>query len=324
MKVATAFVLIALALASCSAPAARPSSSPAPSATPPASGSPVETRWIVYFARDLADPLAVTLPGPPPGPSIEGRLRQRLDVLADGPRTADGGSFNVLAGMTAQLDGVTVAADLVTLDFRVPEDDWGIDGSTMLRAFVQQVVYTASEEAGIARVLVTQNGGRQAVVGGEGLVISAPQSRAGLGHLGLTPDEAARVIRSSVTGARPVLIPTGIPDDWTAAVRAGADTFQATYTDPAGTRTVTLAITLANIPPPTAASSQTAPSFHGDGASLYQIAIAADIASERWLVWTESGTWSMGSRGVAYLLSATGLTDAEFWRLAASLHPNQL
>ena len=68
----------------------------------------------------------------------------------------------------------------MTIDYRVPEDDWGVNGSASLRALVQQVVFTASEEPGIVRVLITQNGGREAVIGGEGLVVDRPQTRRGL------------------------------------------------------------------------------------------------------------------------------------------------
>ena len=327
MKIVTVCAMLAFALASCVAPLARPSASPTPSATaiPTPSPAPATVSWIVYFARDLASPLAVTLEGAPPGASVELRVRQRMDLLAGGPRSRDGGAFNVLAGMKAHLGSIVVAGDLATLDYLVPGDDWGLNGSLTLRAFVQQVIYTASEEPGIVRALITQNGGHQAVVGGEGLVISAPQSRAGLGYEGLMPDQAARVIRMSVTGARPLLIPAGILGDWTAAVRADASAFSVTYSDPSGSKRVTLAIALADPPLPNSASSQTAPMFHGDLASLYQVAVASDPRGERWLSWTEPGSWSLpGSKGVPYILRATGLTDMEFWRLANSLRPNQI
>jgi hypothetical protein len=59
-----------------------------------------------------------------------------------------------------------------------PDDHWGVDGSTRLASFVQQLVYTASEEPGIVRVLITPNGGATAIIGGEGLVIDHPATRA--------------------------------------------------------------------------------------------------------------------------------------------------
>ena len=44
--------------------------------------------------------------------------------------------------------------------------------------------------------------------------------------------------------------------------------------------------------------------------------------SERWLMWIEPGTMSNpppSGHGVPYFLSASGFTDAEFWRVANSL-----
>jgi hypothetical protein len=46
-----------------------------------------------------------------------------------------------------------------------------------VRALLQQIVYTAAEEPGLRRVLVTQNGGQRAVIGGEGLVVDRPVTR---------------------------------------------------------------------------------------------------------------------------------------------------
>jgi spore germination protein GerM len=82
--------------------------------------------------------------------------------------------------MNARLRSVTIAGDLVTIDYHVPGDDWGVNGSASLRALVEQLVFTASEEPGIVRVLITQNGARVAVIGGEGLIIDRPQTRRGL------------------------------------------------------------------------------------------------------------------------------------------------
>lgn len=326
LKIATGCVLVALLLTSCAAPVARPTATPSPTETAAVSVSPSApaASWTVYFARDLATPVAVVLDGPVPAATIELRIRQRMELLRGAPRSRDGGAFNVVARMTASLASVSVAGSLATLDYSVPTGDWGIDGSATLRAFVQQVIYTASEEPGITSVLITQDGGDEAVIGGEGLVISGPQTRAGLGYEGITPDQAARVIRMSVTTARPLLIATGIPEDWTADVHADANTFTVTYHDPSRTKSATLAIVLANIPLPGVGSRQSAPAFHGDRGSLYQVAVDANPRSERWLVWTESGTSALPSPGVPYLLSATGLTDMEFWRLADSLHPNQI
>ena len=67
------------------------------------------------------------------------------------------------------------------------------------------------------------------------------------------------------------------------------------------------------------------PSFHGDATSVYQVRDATNPTSDRILVWVEKGTWSVSGRAeVPYMLSAEGLTDAEFWQIANGLHPNQI
>lgn len=135
---------------------------------------------VAYFARDFGPPVAVFLEGAGIGASPEERIRSRLAALENGPARVEPDAFNVVATMRARLRSVTIAGDLVTIDYLVPGGDWGVDGSTSLRAFVQQLVFTASEEPGIVRVMITQNGEAGALIGGEGLVIDHPQTRRAL------------------------------------------------------------------------------------------------------------------------------------------------
>jgi spore germination protein GerM len=133
---------------------------------------------LVYFARDGGLPLAVHLPGAGIGATADERIRSRLVALETGPGVVMPDAYNSVRDANAKLDSVRIAGDLVTIDYRVPSDDWGVNGSTRLLSFVQQLVYTASEEPGITRVLITQNGGQTAIIGGEGLVIDHPATRA--------------------------------------------------------------------------------------------------------------------------------------------------
>ena len=132
---------------------------------------------VAYFARDLDVPVAVFLEGAGVGVAPEERIRSRLVALENGPARVEPYAYNVVATMRARLRSVTIAGDLVTIDYHVPDDDWGVNGSASLRALVQQLVFTASEEPGIVRVMITQNGEAGAVIGGEGLVIDHPQTR---------------------------------------------------------------------------------------------------------------------------------------------------
>jgi spore germination protein GerM len=138
---------------------------------------------VVYFARDGQPPLAVYLPGAGVGATAEERIRSRLVALETGPGVVMPEAYNSVRDANVKLDDVRIAGDLVTIDYRVPDDDWGVNGSARLATFVQQLVYTASEEPGITRVLITQNGGHTAIIGGEGLVIDHPATRADVsGH----------------------------------------------------------------------------------------------------------------------------------------------
>jgi spore germination protein GerM len=123
-------------------------------------------------------PLTRELAGPWVGATPEERIRSRLVALETGPGVVMPDAYNSVRDASAKLDGVRIAGDLVIIDYHVSGDNWGVNGSARLATFVQQLVYTASEAPGIARVLITQNGRRTAIIGGEGLVIDHPATRA--------------------------------------------------------------------------------------------------------------------------------------------------
>jgi hypothetical protein len=129
-------------------------------------------------------------------------------------------------------------------------------------------------------------------------------------------------IRSSVTGAHPVLLPSSISSTWSATLMTPSPAFfDVIYQSPDATQEVELAIVVPNPPPPGPNGSQTQPKFHGDANSLYQVNDKTQATSDRLLMWNEPGTWTEpnGLPGVPYLLTSRGLTDAEFWAVANSL-----
>jgi hypothetical protein len=137
----------------------------------------------------------------------------------------------------------------------------------------------------------------------------------------MTVAAAASLIRATVAGANPLLLPTAIPADWSAVVtNLSPSFFDVSYTSPDGGKSVDLGIVVPNPPPPGPHGSQSAPRFHGDIHSLYQVDDTTVATSPRFLMWNEPGTWAMpnGLPGVPYLMSTTGLTDAEFWAMANS------
>ncbi len=138
---------------------------------------------------------------------------------------------------------------------------------------------------------------------------------------GTSGEPPARVLARTVTSLDPILLPTAVPASWTTSTDATSDGFQVTYRSATGGQSLTVAVQVANLGVPTGDATQTHPDFHGDARSLYQVASRSNPTSDRWLVWVEPGRWDRepDHGGVPYLLSGTGLTDAQFWIYANSL-----
>jgi len=181
-KVLTAPLMALLLTASCGAVNERPTPAPTvtPSATSQSTASPSPApsasagHEIVFFARDRLPPVAARADGAGAGTTAAARVLSRLAVLFGAQPPA--GLFNTTLAARARPATATIDGDLVTIDFDVPGGDWGTAGSAGTKAFLQQIVYTATEEPGIRRVLITENG-HQAIVGGEGVVVDHPASR---------------------------------------------------------------------------------------------------------------------------------------------------
>ena len=170
----------ALATAACgglATPSPTPTASPAATATASATATPgAATRvdhGVVYFARDRLPPVAAHVPGAGAGTTAEARIKSRLDALFT--TAAPDGLFNPALRSSAAPGAVRIDGDLVTVDFAVADGMWDVHGSAGTLAFIQQLIYTATEEPGIRRALITENG-HEALVG-EGVIIDHPASR---------------------------------------------------------------------------------------------------------------------------------------------------
>ncbi|HET8568482.1 MAG TPA: Gmad2 immunoglobulin-like domain-containing protein [Candidatus Limnocylindria bacterium] len=134
----------------------------------------------VYFARDGMPPVAATVRVGPPGPRPEDRIGARLSAAMNA-RSGDvpAGAFNPLAGPpgtsgTTTSVGVRVTGDVAAVALgRTP--DWVVRGSAQERIFIQQLVYTITEEPGVRRALVTKPDGSPFVV--DQTVLDRPLSR---------------------------------------------------------------------------------------------------------------------------------------------------
>ena len=184
-----------------------PSPTPSPSAAQP-TATPTATAGIathidhsvVYFARDMLPPVAAHVVGAGTGATAEARILSRLDALFVTP--APLGLFNAALGAAARPRTARADGDLVTVDFSVPDGLWRVNGSAGTRAFIQQLVYTATEEPGIRSALITENG-HEALVG-EGVVIDGPATRESVSGYVAAPTEATTWRTEPRTTAVPV------------------------------------------------------------------------------------------------------------------------
>ena len=156
-----------------------PTVAPTPQVASATPGSPSATaqpnaidHQRVFVARDGLPPTsqhvdrvlgecAACLPGMSGVPTTaEDRIRSRLNNL----NTAFSGVVGTQLNGDVKLFNPTtvkINGDLVTVDYAsLPTGGWPMRGSAASRAWQQELVYSATEEPGIRRLLVTENGGK--------------------------------------------------------------------------------------------------------------------------------------------------------------------
>jgi hypothetical protein len=154
------------------APGNTPATTVAP-ATPAPRPSAID-HGRIYVSRLDLPPVAFAVPIT--GPTAEQRIAARVTTLrALRQEQAPPGTQNLLWNNAFQ-GGVQVVinGDLATVDLML-EKPWTSSGSAASRALLQQLVYTATEEPGIRRVLFTENGGKRMSI--DQIVIDKPLSR---------------------------------------------------------------------------------------------------------------------------------------------------
>jgi hypothetical protein len=151
------------------------------------------------------------------------------------------------------------------------------------------------------------------------------------GRLGpTTPDAAKAFVRQTMTATTPALFPGWLPPGMDARVVATTDQFNLDLASDQRDKTIFLGTVAANPSPGGPSSSDTHVKFRNAlamkdqsaGTAEYFVYDASAPRSDRWLMWLEPGTTSVQgstSPGVWYFLSASGLTDQEFWQVANSL-----
>jgi hypothetical protein len=162
------------------------------------------------------------------------------------------------------------------------------------------------------------------------VVPPATNGKGGFNYL-MTSDQAAATVRATVKNTSPVLLPTVLPGGpYDARVVATPDDFNIQYQSDLRDKIITFGIVAANPPPGGAHAADTRVRFRNamplkygmPGYAEYYVYDTTSPISQRWLMWLEPGSSTNPmdfNGGVYYFLSATGLTDQEFWQLANSL-----
>ena len=152
-------------------------SSPAPVTPPPptfvATPRPTPTpeprgRAVVFFASRQGVPVAVEEPKATGGQSQSDHVFFRFAALKTTKAAGPPAYVNLFPAMKATfMETTVVTPGVVAIGFIVGEmyGDWGVPADDV-KLLLQQIVYTATEEPGIDRVLITQNGGKPAVING--------------------------------------------------------------------------------------------------------------------------------------------------------------
>ena len=118
--------------------------------------------------------------------TAEDRIRSRLNSLNR--------AFSGLAATPLNADvktiypaSVRISGDTVTVDYYFATGGWPMRGAAASLAWEQQLVYTATEEPGIRRVLFTQDGGKPMQI--DQIVMDKPLSREDVSGYGTTVNE---------------------------------------------------------------------------------------------------------------------------------------
>jgi hypothetical protein len=147
-----------------------PANTQAATATPAATTAPKATaidRDRIYFARDGLPPVGVHADKAQSDGPADKRVALRIaqSLIEDPGVRPPTGAFDARPprGVVTTVAGITINGDVATVDLTVPSG-WKVSGSAATTALIQQIVYTATEEPGIRRVLITENGGKPTTI----------------------------------------------------------------------------------------------------------------------------------------------------------------
>ncbi len=138
----------------------------------------------------------------------------------------------------------------------------------------------------------------------------------------LSAGQAANTIKATVAQVEPLLLPTAIPAGSDAYLAADRSRFHVTFVGKAAGQRLFVSVGTSD-PPPLGPNSAVSTTPFRKTLARYAVDEPSLAGSYRSLTWIEPGSWigQANVQGVPYFLSATGMTDAQFWQLANSIGP---
>jgi hypothetical protein len=149
------------------------------------------------------------------------------------------------------------------------------------------------------------------------------------GPIATDPGGVAAAISEIVIPGGERLLPAYLPAGMSASVQAHKadpgyqkDWYEVTYTDDLHTRDITISVDAGANPPPATDPNHSQGHLQFRGVrTLYTVFDTTAPTSARYLLWPDDKGIATGPAGPDYFLSASGLTEAEFFRVANSLQP---
>ena len=209
----------------------QPTGSPNPAATrtptatvnaspiAPRDPNAIDHQRLFFYRGDGLPPTSQHWDATGPQMTAEDRVRARLDGLNNArsgvsPTNGAGNAFPLADPNTLKVSSVKIFGGTATVDFTLPPGGWPTRGAAMTLALQQQLVYTATEEPGVDRLVVTENGGKPTTI--DQLVWDKPLTRDDVSGYRDVKNEAVTEDQSRAACAPncPSPVPARLSNNW--------------------------------------------------------------------------------------------------------------
>ncbi len=192
---------------------------PAPTPTASAQPNAIDHQRLYFYRGDGLPPTSQHWNATGAQATPEDRIRARLDALNNSrsgvsPANGAGNAFPLADPNTLKVSSVKIDSGTATVDFALPPGGWPTRGAAMTLALQQQLVYTTTEEPGVDRLVVTENGGARTTI--DQLVWDKPLARDDVSGYGAVKNETVTEEQSRAACAPncPSPVPARLSNNW--------------------------------------------------------------------------------------------------------------